>query len=188
MKIIIGTPILLLIGMFGTIGLMEIGDEYIISNVSNITQTVATDSGVDSAYINNIQDAENNFRDTEMPFDLLLSMVLIGAFAFSLVSAYNAQPLPNYSFLGYSTIGIMVLLLVLVFLDQFLDYFINDFFYVLFDNADRNNAFLNWFFDNLTMISIIWFCILLFLNQVELNIRNLFSSGGSNTIEGKFEE
>lgn len=188
LKIIIALPILILASMIGTIGLLDIGDDLIISNIYDVTKDVANDTGVSSNFKNTIDETKTNYDETIIPFDLIFAMIMLSAFAASIFVASKSQPLPTFSFLGYSTIGLMFVLLIIVFLDQFVTWFINEFFYKLFDGATQDTPFLDWYFANLSLISIVWFAILLFMNQVEIDIKRIFRKDSKDDVQGNVEE
>lgn len=189
LMIITAVPMIILAAMMGTIGLFEIGEEFIIDDISNVTQTIAQDTNVSSVYVTKMQEAESNYDNTKLPFDLLFAMIFLGAFVASVSIASKASPMPTYSFLGVVSIGLMFVLFVLTFLDQFISWFIDDFFYKLFNGATQNTPFLDWYLGNLSMINIVWLSILLFLNQVEIDITTIFKRNKKqDNTGGSFEE
>lgn len=187
-KIIFYVVIFLLVSMIGTIGFYQLGDEFVIDNIYNITTDAANETGVSNITQQTMQEAKNNYDGLVIHFDLIFALIFLGAFAGSIFLDSKSEPLPTFSFLGYATMGLMFLLLILVFLDQFVNWFINDFFYVLFDNANQDTPFLDWYFNNLSLISIIWFAILLFINQVDINIKTILKKEEIEGEEGSIEE
>jgi len=177
MQLIVGVPIIIVMSMVGILGLFAIGETYIISNIAEITEDTAELSNVDQRYINEMGQVQQNYDDSQFPFELLFSLVLISAFIGSLFIAIKANPLPTFSFLGYASVGMMVMLLIIVFLDQFLSWFVNDFFYAIFESSPRI-PLITWYFENLSLVSSIWFAVLLFLNQVELTLGQSQAGGG----------
>lgn len=190
LKIIIALPVLLMFAMFGTIGLYEIGEEFIISDLSNITQTVATNIGLDSSYNTLAQSLETNYNSIEFPYDILFAIIMIGAFITSNVIAFKSDRVPTLSFLGIVTVGMMFILLLLSFLNEFVTWFLSDIFYAIFDDLTIDTPFIDWYFGNLSLINMVWFAVLLFLNQVEVNFKELFKQRDAGDLEegGRQEE
>jgi len=176
MKLIIYVPIVILIGLFLTVGIFQIGEEFFIDNVHNITKDTGLNIGIDDSYINSLDKLKSDFQSEEPPFELLFAFILVSVFAGSLFLALKSEKLPHLSFLGSSVIGLMLLLLIITFVDQFASWYLNDFFYRVFDRVD--NILLDWYFDNLSLVSAIWFALILFLNQIDLeNIRGKNKGG-----------
>jgi hypothetical protein len=98
---------------------------------------------------------------------------MISAFATTCGIALKSNRVPTFNFLGLVTFGIMGLLLIIFFVDQVIDYWLEEFFYTLFNDITTPTPFLNWFFGNVGVISIIWFAILLLLNQLQIDLSEL---------------
>lgn len=166
MKLVIGLPIIILIAMFMTIGLFQLGEDIFIENVHNVTVTAGNNAGVNESYITILDDLKSDFGEESPNFELLFALLLVIVFGGSIFVAVNSQPIPTISFLGSCVFGLAIMLLITVFLDQFVSWYLNDFFYKVFDRVD--NILLDWYFNNLSLINTIWMAILLFLNQVDI--------------------
>ena len=115
MKLIIYVPIVILIGLFLTVGIFQIGEEFFIDNVHNITKDTGLNIGIDDSYINSLDKLKSDFQSEEPPFELLFAFILVSVFAGSLFLALKSEKLPHLSFLGSSVIGLMLLLLIITF-------------------------------------------------------------------------
>jgi hypothetical protein len=187
--VVIGIPIIMAVSMLGLIGVFEIGEQFIIEDISNITQDVGQQANISPVYITKMQEAEQNYKDTEIPYDLYFLSIFILAFGSTVVLAFKSEKMPVLSFLGMTTIGFMILLLITFFLDQFMDYWVNDFFYFVFDDVNVETPFMDWFVENLSLISGVWFAILLFLLQLEIDVKKLISRESSDDgLGGDIEE
>jgi len=174
MKLIIGLPIIILIGMFMTIGLFQLGEDIFIEEVHNISVEAGQNANINDSYITTLNNLKDDFSKESPNFELLFALLMVIVFASSVFVAIKSEPLPTISFLGSAVFGIAIMLLIIVFIDQFVQWYLNDFFYQIFDRVD--NILLDWYFDNLSLISTIWMAILLFLNQVDIeNVKRGFS-------------
>jgi len=174
MKLIIGLPIIILIAMFMTIGLFQLGEDIFIEEVHNISVEAGQNAGINESYITTLNSLKTEFGENSPNFELLFALLLVIVFGSSVFVAIKSQPLPSISFLGSAVFGIAIMLLIIVFLDQFVQWYLNDFFYQIFDRVD--NILLDWYFDNISLISAIWMAILLFINQVDIeNVKRDFS-------------
>lgn len=186
--ILIALPFLVMFGMFGIIGLHQIGEQYIIEDISNTTQTIANDLNLSPVYAAKIAETEQNFKNVVLPYDLFFIMISIFAFGSAAVIAYKAEPLPKYNFLGVITIGLLIFMVIVFFINQFASYWINNFFYLIFDDFTQSTPYLDWFFANLSMILIIGFIVLLLLLQIKGKISNFINSDNSDGLGGQIRE
>jgi len=166
LRLIIYIPIVILIGLFMTVGIFQIGEEFFINNIHNISVETGNNIGIEDSYINSLDKLKTDFQEEEPPFELLFGFILVIVFAISIYIAIVSDKLPHLSFLGSAVLGMMILLLIITFVDQFASWYLNEFFYRVFDRVD--NILLDWYFDNLSLASSIWFALILFFNQIDI--------------------
>ena len=165
LKLIFAIPIIALMGFFGVIGLYEIGSEFVIDDIHNITKDIAQDQNVSSGFITNMDNYKNNYDTIDFNFDEILFSLIFVAFISSLFVAIKSDPLPTFNFFSYVTVGLMFMLLLMSFVDQVTTWFINDFMDFILDDTTITTPFMDWYFENISFIHMIWFALLLLLNQ-----------------------
>ena len=166
--IIVSVTILLLLLLFSIIGFHQIGGEYIIDSFMDASDTMA-DSGQLPAASNTTSYAiKATYDEIKWPFDLYFLAFFILGFMTTIFSAYKTRKMGYMSFFGMLTIGSMVFLVVISFLDQFSTWFLQDFFYKVFDAPALATPIMNYYFAHLGIISIIWFVVLLLVNQIDI--------------------
>jgi len=176
-SLILGFVALVLFAMLGTIGLYEIGEDFIIDRTANATIQAANQSNVSSFYINKIQEKQQEFSDTSLPFDLILAAMLLAGVVGVWVNSALSDPMEKPRFIFMITVGLFIVAVVLHFLGQAIDWWLYDFFYVLFDGVRQDNSIVNWFFTYFEFNVMIIYIVSLMLNQIEVDLSKVTGQG-----------
>jgi len=182
MQTIIGTILLfsvvMFVFLFSTIGLKQIFSENIIAPVlTELSPQVST------ATQTTINDYSLTYALEWFDYDLFFLIFVLVAFSGTVLSAYKEKKLGWMSFFGYITVGSYVFLLALTFVTTISDWLILNFYQNLFNLMVIDTPIIDFFIEEIHIISFIWFIIIIFVNQFDL--------GGfvkRNTDEGIVEE
>jgi hypothetical protein len=94
----------------------------------------------------------------------------ISSIAASIVVTLKSKKDSVFSFFGGMFITLMGLLLIVFFTDQVQAWFFTNIFNAVFSDIVLSLPIMDYYFDNIGWISALWFIILLFLRQVDLDI------------------
>jgi len=182
MQTIIGTILLfsvvIFIFLFSTVGVKQIFSENIIApTLSELSPQVSASTQTTISSWKDIFDLE------WFDYDLFFLVFVLVAFSGTVLSAYKEKKLGWTSFFGYITIGSYVFLLALTFVTTISDWLMVNFYQNLFNLMLVDTPIIDFFIEQIHIISFIWFLVVIFVNQFDL--------GGfvkRNTDEGIVEE
>ena len=158
-----------LMGIFTSIFFYEIGKDTIISTLTNVTLTIQQDNNVSAqmqAHTQSLQDSYNAFI---MPYDLMFIYLWVLAFIISVVATLKTKTESAFSFMTGIFFGIMGILLIVFFVDQIITWFFDEIFNPIFSDAVLDIPVTLFYFDNIGIISAIWFAILFLIRYIEID-------------------
>jgi len=149
--------------LFSTIGLQQIFSENIIDPVSDgLTPLVSAGT------VTTIDSYTAWYDTTWFEYDLFFLLFVIVAMAGTILSAYKERKMGWASFFGYITIGSYIFLLALSFITNLTDWLILNFYYNMFDLSGLDTPIIDFFIDNIHIISFVWFLVIILVNQFDL--------------------
>jgi len=146
------------------------GKDVILEEVLNATITAEQILNVSPELQAHAISMKGTYDGIVIPYDLFFLYLWISSIVASVVLAIKTRKKSFLSFTGSLFIGIMGLLLIVFFMDQVQVWFFDNIFNPVFSDITLNLPIFDYYFANIGWISAIWFVLLLFLNQVELDI------------------
>ncbi len=168
--VIVMFSIVAFMGMFMIIFTYEIGRTEILQPILNTTLQVEQSLGVSQQLQTHAIDVKNSYDSIELPYDLFFLYLWISAIATSIAITLKSKKDSVFTFFGGMFITLMGLLLIIFFVDQVQDWFFINIFNAVFSDITLSLPIMDYFFNNLGWISAVWFILLLFLRQVDLDI------------------
>ena len=168
--IIIMFSIVAMMGMFMMIFTYEIGRTEILQPILNVTLDVEQSLGISQELQTHAQDIKDSYDGIDMPYDLFFLYLWISSIAASIAITLKSKKDSVFSFFGSMFITLMGLLLIVFFIDQVQEWFFLNIFNAVFSDITLNLPMMDYYFSNIGWISSIWFILLLFLRQVDLDI------------------
>ncbi len=156
--------IVMFIFLFSTIGVHQIFNENIISPVVDNVATL----GVSNTTMTTVNEYKDFYSFDFINYDLFFLVFIVTVFGGTVFSAYRSTQLGMLSFFGYITIGTYIFFLALGFITSISDYMLTNFIYGLFDTATIEMPIIDFFVNNIQLISFIWFLVILLVNQFNL--------------------
>ncbi len=168
--LIIMFSMLAMIGVFMMVFTYEIGRTEILEPILNTTLTVEQTLGVSQELQDHAIAVKASYDDINMPYDLFFLYLWISTIAATIVITLKSKKDSVFSFFGGLFITLMGLLLIVFFLDQVQEWFFLNIFNAVFSDISLNLPITDYYFNNIGWISAVWFILLLFLRQVDLDI------------------
>lgn len=188
--IIIVFGLMIFFFLFFTIGFKQIMSENIIAPAVNQTLYGMNASGVSmrsdtEGYITN---AQSMYAADWFNADLYFLVFFLTAFIGSVYSAAKLQAPNFYTFWGVSTFGTMFFLFLLTVIGQIREWLLANFYTNVFNLTNISTPIIDWFVNNLQMISFVWFLALLLISFLDWEniIKNITDSSLSN--DGEFQK
>jgi len=155
--------IVMFIFLFSTVGLKQIFSENLINPVkTNLSPLVS--SGTSTT----LDGYESQYNLDWFNYDLFFLLFFLVAFIGSIISAYKETTIGWASFFGYVTIGSYIFLLALTFITGLFNWLMTNFYYGLFDLSGIDTPIISFFAAHISLISFIWFLVILIVNQFDL--------------------
>jgi hypothetical protein len=162
--------LVLFMGMFLIVFYDQAIDEFLITPLGNISQTIGQESGLGIGYNETLVSLGTTYENRFIPFDIFFSVLfLIVVVAISRASI-NAKKQGVFSFFGYIFLGSMLFLLSMFFIAQFTDYFIINIYIPLFNDTVIDTPLMFFFFENVKWIAFVLFLWVGLLNQIDFKI------------------
>lgn len=167
--IIVFFAIIGMMSIFTFVFIYEIGRTEILEPIHNITIFVEQSANVSAQMQTFTDDTFQAYEDLDIPYDIYFLAIWMSVIISSLKLALSTRKMNPFQFLGMVFWGLMGLLLVVFFVEQITSWFFDNFFYAIFNDITVEIPITDFFFDNLGIISAIWFLILLAVNQLEFS-------------------
>lgn len=163
--------VLTMMAMFSMIFIYEIGKSDILEPILNVTLQVEQTLNVSAQMQTHAQDVKDSYDAIDLPYDLFFLYIWISSIAASIALALQARKKSIFSLMGGMFFTLMGVLLIIFFLDQMQVWFFDNIFNPVFSDITLNLPMMDYYFANIGWITAIWFLLLLFLQQVDLDIR-----------------
>lgn len=186
--IIIVFGLMIFFFLFFTIGFKQIMSENIIAPAVNQTLYGMNASGVSmrsdtEGYITN---AQSMYAADWFNADLYFLVFFLTAFIGSVYSAAKLQAPNFYTFWGVSTFGTMFFLLFLTIVGQVRDWLILNFYTNFFNLSNVSTPIIDWFINNIQLISFVWFLIILIVAFLDWDM--VLKQVTNDSTEGEFQQ
>lgn len=169
--VIIMFGMMTMMAMFMVIFFYELGRTEILEPILNVTLQTEQLLNVSPELQAHAQDVKDSYDGLEIPYDLFFLYLWISSIAASIVLALKAKKKSVFSFFGGMFFTLMGVLLIVFFFDQVQVWFFDNIFNPVFSDITLSLPIMDYYFANMGWISAIWFILLLFLQQVDLDIR-----------------
>lgn len=169
--IIVMFSVLSMMTMFIIIFIYEIGSSDILEPILNITLATEQSLNVSTQMQAHAQDIKDSYDAIELPYDIFFLYLWISSITGSIVLALKARKRSIFTLLGGMFITLMGVLLMIFFFDQFQVWFFENIFNPVFSDITLNLPIMDYYFDNIGWISALWFLVLLFIQQVDLDVK-----------------
>lgn len=169
--IVVMFGMLTMMTMFSMIFIYEIGSSDILEPILNVTLQVEQTLNVSAQMQTHAQDIKDSYDAIELPYDLFFLYLWVASIAASIALAVNARQKTIFSLMGGMFFTLMGVLLIIFFLDQVQVWFFANIFNPVFSDITLSLPIMDYYFANIGWITAIWFLMLLFLQQVDLDIR-----------------
>ncbi len=174
------TNFIFVIVMFGMLAMMtvfsivffyEIGKTEILAPILNVTLQTEQALNVSQQLQTHAQDVKDSYDAIELPYDMFFLYLWISSISVSIILALKARKKSVFTLLGGMFFSLMGILLIIFFFDQVQVWFFDNIFNPVFSDVTLNLPIMDYYFANIGWISAIWFILLLFIQQVDLDIR-----------------
>lgn len=164
--------------MFMVYLIQDIGTDYVVEPLHNISKDLGGDLGVSTQMMDNFDDIKTDYESRVFPADLFFLALWLLTLVGSVYIAAKASKLPVISFLGFLFIMIFFFLVMVSIVSQITDWVINEIFLKVFSDNIISTPIFDWVFENMGIISFIWAMLLLLVNQwSRINLQNLIGGG-----------
>ncbi len=168
--VIVMFAMLAMIGVFMMVFTYEIGRTEILQPILNATLTAEQSLGVSQEMQDHAVAVKASYDGIEIPYDLFFLYLWISSIAMSIGITLRSKKDSVFSFFGGMFITLMGLLLIIFFVNQVQEWFFLNIFNAVFSDITLSLPIMDYYFANIGWISAIWFILLLFLRQVDLDI------------------
>ena len=170
MYIIIGMilvlGILLFVYLFLTVGVKQIVSENILAPSINASLN-ATSHLLDSGTITSINNLQTQYDSSWFNFDLFF-LLIFSIYLFQLFYVSAKTSIDNiFTFLGFITIGNMLFLFILSFVETIREWLTTNFYYNLFDLSLINTPIIDLVVSNIQVISFVLFSICIMIATLD---------------------
>ena len=164
--------------------LTEVGEDVAINITHNVTKTLGIDSGFSTEMLDHIDNAQTKYAavNSALPIDLFFLVLIMSTFILTVLTAIQSRKSGVISFFGFLTVGSMIFLFVLTFVEQVRDWLMDNFYYNIFDLSSIATPIADYYLNNSVVISFLWFIVLILINQFDGG----FSLGRADS--GRFQE
>lgn len=169
--IVIMFGMLTMMTMFSIIFIYEIGRTEILDTILNVTLQTEQLLNVSTELQTHAQDVKDQYDSIDIPYDLFFLYLWLSSIISSITLAIKARKKSIFSLFGGMFITLMGVLLIVFFLDQVQIWFFDNIFNPVFADITLNLPIMDYYFANIGWISAIWFLLLLFIQQVDLDIK-----------------
>lgn len=169
--IIIMFAVLAMITMFSMIFIYEIGSDPILGIILNVTLEIEQTLNVSQQLQDHAQDVKDSYDAIDIPYDLFFLYLWVSSIAASIALALAARKKSIFSLMGGMFFTLMGVMLIVFFIDQFQVWFFANIFDPVFADITLNLPIFDYYFANFGWITGIWFMLLLFIQQVDLDIK-----------------
>jgi len=179
---VISIVLLLFMGMFLVIFYDQAVDQYLISEISNISHSIADNVGLGAGYSETLTSLDGSYSSRYIPFDVFFVLIFIMAFSLITKSSLEAKKQGVFSFFGYIFLGSMMFLMSMFFIAQFTEYFITNIYIPIFNDTIIDTPITFFFFTNVKWIAFALFLWCGMINQFDLkgiqrSVSDRFSGG-----------
>lgn len=169
--IVVMFGMLTMMTMFSIVFFYEIGRTEILEPILNVTLQIEQQLNVSQQLQTHAQDVKDSYDQFEIPYDLFFLYLWISSIAASIALALKSRKSSVFSLLGGMFFTLMGVMLVIFFLDQVQEWFFINIFNAVFNDITLSLPIMDYYFDNIGWITAVWFMVLLFIQQVDLDIQ-----------------
>jgi len=158
----------------------QVGDEYVVTLLDNVTQNITPGLGVSVPMQNHIHSLPTIYRALPVPYDLGFVVAFLTVFIVSVVSAYKSKESSWFSFFGTITMSFMIFLFFSGWIISLKDWFVLNLIenFLGFDLA-TTPIFL-YYITNIGIINLIWFVVLVLVNKLNFTFQRKDDSDNIN--------
>lgn len=159
-----------IIGMFFSIFIFQIGDQYVLTELNAVANDSYNNLGISEQMQTHIGDSLQNYRDMNLPYDLFFLLSFITIFGLSIFTAYSSREQSYASFLGSITLGLMMFLFIMGFVITIADWLVLNLIQNVVEFDMNTTPIFLFFTNNLGIISFIWAFLLIIINKLTFTL------------------
>ena len=152
--------------MFIYIFIYQMGDEYILTTLDNTSTTMIAGMGINTPMANYIHSLPDDYRNLNIPFDLIFLAFLIMAIGASVYATIRVKEEGWWSFFGLLTIGMMIVLLISSYVSLVKDWLILNLFDNFLEVSIETLPFFYWWVSHMGLFNFVWALALILLNKL----------------------
>lgn len=159
----------IIIVMFLGIMVYQIGDEQILTPLDNISGQTAIQMNLSAPIQASLHSLPTSYRSLNIPFDLIMLVILINTFAGSIYAASQTREMGWWNYFGAITFMLIIFLFISSYLAVVKDWLLLNLF-VGFLNINLNTLpIFNWYVTHLGIINFIWGVLLITANKLNFS-------------------
>ena len=144
----------------------QIGDEYVLETLDNVTTSIAPGLGISSNMETHIHSLPEEYRALNIPYDLGFVMGFLVFFIASIYSSYKTKESSWLSFFGTITLGFMMFLFMTEYIIVIKDWFILNLIENFLNFELATTPIFYYYVNNMGIINLIWFVTLVIVNKL----------------------
>lgn len=174
--------ILIFVFLFATVGFKQLWSENILEPAINSSLTAGNNAGMRSDTASYVNGVKTEFDTDWYNYDLFFLIFFFTAVSITVYGAAKTQAPNFYTFWGVATFGTMFFLFLLTVIGQIREWLLANFYTNVFNLTNISTPIIDWFVNNLQMISFVWFLALLLISFLDWEniIKNITDSSLSN--------
>ena len=165
-NIILAFSFMVVVIFFYSLLIYQIGDEYVLAELDNVTTQIAPSMGVSGSMQTHIHSLYEDYQNLNVPYDLGFVITFILFFSSSIWSAHKSKELGWLSFFGVLTIGFMIFLFTTGFIVTIKDWFVLNLIENFLGFELATVPIFNYYINNMGMINLFWFVVLMVVNKL----------------------
>jgi hypothetical protein len=169
--------------MIGGAGfIFEIGDDYALAPLTNITEQFNSDDRISDDMVTGIASWRQMYNDINFMPDIYFLAMFLSMFTLTMYASIKSRKMGWISFTGFMTLGSMGFLFIVSIVAQLVAFFYDLFFVRLLERWTYNTPIFDNFINHMGLWAFIWFVLILIVNQVE------FGRTDEDLVRGGLEE
>lgn len=156
---------------FVTLFAYQMGDEYVLTTLDNVTQNLTPQLGVSVPMQNHIAELPVDYRNLPIPFDIGFLLSFLVVFIGTIVMASKEPESSWFSFFGTVTFGFMVFLFFTGWIISLTDWFVLNLIENFLGFDIGSTPMFYYWITTLGTIIFIWYIIVVLVNKLNFTFK-----------------
>lgn len=148
------------------VGFNNLAGSEIIDPIHSSISDIAEDR-TSNEIKNYIDDSRDKYYDNSIPFDLIIFALIIDFYFFLIFSAIQSRKESTFAVFSLITFGMIFVLFLLSISIDIQDWILTQIYVAVFEDISYSTPIMDWFFNNIGIISLFLMIILLLINQFD---------------------